>query len=144
MVSAFATWPYTYLRFAAPFGFAARVYVPLVHDGFVPGLNESFGLELGADIAFTTTGNVGPFLVIPVETRWNWHLLSMLEGYLKLGVGVELFKENICGITSCFTRFGGAPAFVAALGTVMNLTPAIALRIEAGYPWLKIGLGFPL
>ena len=126
-----------------PLGVGARYYLPLVHDGFIPSINDSFGLEVGADVSLINGSAWVPFLLIPVEARWNLHFLPNLAGYLKVGLALEMSFSSYCFANVCRNGFGAGVEPIGAIGIMLNLTPAIALRIEAGYPWLKIGLGFP-
>jgi len=117
-------------------GLGARFYIPIVSEGFLPMLNDSFGIEFGADTGFVIGGygyGLGFALTMPaVAARWNFHLFSRLEAYAKLGIGVGLF-------------FGSYvvpyPVVIANVGVIFKLNKVVSLRAEIGSPAIKIGIG---
>src|SRR6478672_11616608 len=58
MLSFFGGVRYPYYTGFFGFVLGARFNIPLVHDGFVPQINDSFDLEFGADIGLVPTGGV--------------------------------------------------------------------------------------
>jgi hypothetical protein len=45
MVSLFLGLPYGYYYYGFPFGLGGRFLIPLVHDGFIPSVNDSFSMS---------------------------------------------------------------------------------------------------
>ena len=134
MLSFFLGIPYGgYLGFG--FGFGARFYIPIVKEGFLPMLNDSFGIEFGVDptILFWTTTGVG--VAIPVEARWNFHIFPKLEAYAKVGAALAII--SFPGIN--YFSVGGI--LVANVGVLFRLNSVISLRAEVGYPAIKVGIG---
>ena len=75
MVSAFVGLPWYFGYGGFPLGVSGRFYLPLMHDGFIPPVNDSFGLEFGADFlavfaSFGTLVEIG----IPAEVLWTFYL----------------------------------------------------------------------
>jgi hypothetical protein len=140
MLSFFVGVPFSYYGYggyvsAFSLGIGARFYIPIVSDGFLPMLNDSFGIEFGADtsILFGAYGyGTGFAFSIPAEVRWNFHIFPKLEAYAKVGVGVGFYFGNYV-----------YPYFVpvANVGVLFHLSKTIALRAEVGYPAVKIGIG---
>src|SRR5690242_11393234 len=40
-----------------PLDLGARYYIPIVHNGFIPQINDSFGIEFGADLNVLFAGS---------------------------------------------------------------------------------------
>jgi hypothetical protein len=117
-----------------PLGLSARFYLPIVNNGFIPPVNDSFGLEFGLDTNFYI--NYGTGIGIPVEARWNFHLIPKLEVYGKAGFGLGFFTS---GLGTAFYGYA-----IAHAGVLYQITDTIALRAEVGYPSIKIGIGIAL
>jgi hypothetical protein len=126
------------------FGFivGARFNIPLVHDGFVPQINDSFDLEFGADIGLVPTGGVlGCYLPIyiqpMVEPRYTVYLLPKLAAYIKpLSLGFVVWPNNCGGFYSTFFFH-----YEASVGVIYKLTSNIALRGEVGSYGIRAGIG---
>lgn len=144
MLSIFINWPGWYWRWGGvPFGVGARVYFPLLHNGFVPEINDSFALEAGGDLIAIGSRPVLFGLGIPIELMWAMHLVPKFAAYVKLGAALELHFGSWAwdgAATGSFLGFG----LTAALGAWYELTPSVKLRVELGYPGLKVGVGFPM
>ena len=122
-----------------PIGLGARFYLPIVPNGFIPSLNDSFGLEFGVDASFYLGGfgGTGIGLGIPIEARWGFHLIPKLEVYGKVGFALGFFVVPNYGVAFW-------PYAVAQAGVVYQITETIALRAEVGYPNIKVGIGIAL
>lgn len=141
LLSVWLGFPYSYYGWGGigfPLGLGVSYLHPLVEDGFVPNLNDSFNLEVGANVTFAWAHGTTTWLAVPLTVNWMLHFTPEFAGYLKLGAGINF--------TFGYWAHQGA-AFVSAypvggLGVLFKVTPALTLRLEAGYPWLAIGLGF--
>jgi len=136
--------PYVYYGWGYkgfPFSVGASFLQPLVNEGFVPQLNDSFHLEVGVNLAFGNSGGWTSVLSIPVEVAWALHLTPNLAGYLKLGAAINF----AFGYYPANNNGAWLSAFpIAALGIWYRLTNNLYLRVQAGWPALYIGLGFGL
>lgn len=145
MISIFLGFPAGYWGYGGvPFSVGGRYLQPILHDGFVPTLNDSFSLEAGVDLFAIGRTVIGFALAIPVEAMWALHFSQRFAGYLKLGVSLELRFGDWCRGNVCWGAVGFGADFIGNLGIMFKITDAIVLRVEAGYPGLKVGLGFPL
>lgn len=120
-----------------PFIFAGRFYIPIMHDGFLPPINDEFGVEFGADMnVYTGGGRFG--LGFPVTAMWDFHFSEMFDAYCKAGF--------ILGNDFVDTRNGNRNDFwygpVAAAGIRLRITDWLYFRAEGGYPVVMAGLGF--
>ena len=145
MLSAFAYTPFDVYR-GLGIGAALRYTLPIVPNGFISKLNDSFALEMGGDFYYGWHGYYGYSygylsVVVPaVEARWSFHFTKRWEAYGKAGVGFQLRH---------FTDAGGPPLRAidwvyinVAVGGLMHINDVLALRAEVGYGGLRVGIGF--
>ncbi len=145
MISLFVGLPAIYWGYGGfPLSVGGRYLQPILHDGFVPSINDSVSIEVGADLYAISRLTWGLGLAIPVEALWALHFSPKFAGYLKLGIAIELRFGDWCWGNVCTGALGIVPVPVGALGIMYDLTEALTLRVELGYPGLKVGLGFPL
>lgn len=145
MLSVFAGVPYGYFYYAGfPFGIGGRLYAPIAHDGFVPPVNDEFGIEFGVDFSGVAGSRLYPVFAIPVEVMWQFHLLKEFSLYVKAGIALQFNVVSYCPYA--YARSCGVVTAdgIGNVGLIWHFTQKIALRVEAGYPWLKLGLGFDL
>ena len=119
--------------------------LPLVHDGFIPRVNDSFDLEFGLIYGvnlwlgwygFYGFGGAPPMFLTPlVAARWNFFLTGdwTVFAMVKLGVGIGL---NYPGLTHFVGGF--------IVGGQYRLTKDMSLRLETGWPYTSVGLAWDL
>ncbi len=143
MISVFVGIPWQYFGYGFPFSVGGRYYIPIVHDGFIPALNDSFGIEFGADF-FGTVGpyyGFGGFISLPVEAMWQFHLTRDFSAYGKLGFALQVhFGQNYFGNNAAYLTGD----LIADVGIIYKVSDVMSLRAELGYNGAKIGLGFSL
>ncbi len=115
-------------------GIGARYTLPVLKDGFLTRLNDSFDLEVGADVAYPYFAFV--VLQVPVEARWTFYLMPFLSAYAKLGAGAAITPA--CRKWACSVV---GPLAEAALGVTLKLSTRFALRVEASTLGLHAGVG---
>ncbi|MGV3619203.1 MAG: hypothetical protein ACO1OB_00220 [Archangium sp.] len=144
MFSLFAGVPHAYAYYGYfPFGVGARFLIPLAHDGFIPRVNDEFDIEFGADFAAVPRPSFIGVFSIPVEVMWRFHMVDRLSLYAKLGAAIDFGVTGAyCYYGRCGTGFGVSATPIGHVGLIFMATKTIALRLEAGYPWLKAGIGF--
>ena len=126
-------WGYFGYAGAFPIGAGASFYVPLVRRGFLPRVNDEFGLDFGADAIFFT-GYADPFAVfVPVSVLWTFHFTPTFSAYFKAGAAVRFWPGYVNAVY---------PDFIVGAGLSWMFASKVGLRIEAGYPGLKIGVIF--
>ena len=133
----FAVIPYGYAFYAFPLGIGGTFYIPLVKDGFIPPLNDEFGIDFGADLVFFF-GYTSPVAIwIPVSVLWTFHITDRFAVYAKAGAALRIWPGYV-------GTFGAAvfPDFIGAVGLNFMLSKSFGLRAEAGYPGLKLGVLF--
>lgn len=146
MFSIFVGLPYGYYYYGFPFSLSGRFLIPISHDGFIPAVNDSFSIEFGLDLSGAVGGRFYPVLGIPVEVMWAFHFTRKFAAYAKLGVALEFHFVPY----ECFGGFCGPARGVVGVspignvGLIYKFSEKISFRAEAGYPWIKIGLGFDM
>ncbi|MBL8916600.1 MAG: hypothetical protein JNM17_38220 [Archangium sp.] len=144
MISVFVGFPYGYYYYGFPFGVGGRFLIPILHDGFIPPVNDSFGIEFGADLSGVLGAYFYPTIGLPVEVYWQFHFTSKFSAYAKAGVVIEFnpvpYTCNGNGI--CRGYVSASP--IGNLGLIYKFSEKVSFRAEAGYPWIKVGLGFDL
>lgn len=136
LLSVHGVLPYSHFRFGGfPLGVGASLYIPILHNGFIHPVNDEFGLDFGADAIFFT-GNRNVFgLWVPVSVLWTFHFSHSFSAYLKAGVALRFWPGDSLPLY---------PDFVGAIGLSWMFSHHVGLRVEAGYPGLKVGLLFAL
>lgn len=115
-----------------PIGVEGRAYIPLVKEGFIPTLNDEFGLEfgLGAGLGFGYFGFGMSFgFDIPIHAMWMFHLTPDWSVYATLGLAVHIWfwPGVINGIYS-------SPVWPeGGVGALWKVAPGWTLRAELGY-----------
>ena len=133
LLSVHGVLPYGYLRYGFPVGVGASFYIPLVANGFIPPVNDEFGLDFGAD-AFFFPGYRYPFaVVIPVSVLWTFHFTPNFAAYVKAGVALRFWPGDPIPLF---------PDFVGAVGLNWMFARVVGLRVEVGYPGVKVGILF--
>jgi hypothetical protein len=133
-LAVFGVLPYGYFGFGSfPIGAGATFYIPLVKDGFIPPVNDEFGIDFGADIIFFLGYN-NPFAFwIPVSVLWTFHFTDNFALYAKAGVALRVWPGYVNAVF---------PDFTTAVGLNFMLSKAFGLRAEVGYPGIKLGVLF--
>lgn len=137
-LAVFGVLPYGYFGYGFPIGVGATFYIPLVKDGFIPPVNDEFGLDFGADLVFFPGYGGAPVAFwLPVSVLWTFHFTDKFSVYAKAGVALRIWPGH-------FSTFGNAvwPDFIGAVGLNFMLSKAFGLRAEAGYPGIKLGVLF--
>jgi hypothetical protein len=116
-----------------------RYYFPIVPNGFLPTLNDEFGIEVGLDFDFTFLSSAyrDSVLVgfgIPADGLWDFHISPRFDAYGKLGfVFGSVFNSGYDGFWWTFRT---------AVGMRLKLNDALYFRAAVGYPAIMAGLGF--
>jgi hypothetical protein len=128
-----------------------RFGVPLVHNGFVPTINNAVYLNFGFDFYWTrwrcapTAGGCGEWeygtgLGFPIALQWNFYFNDQWSLYLELGGQIYLspgfFNDGI------FYGGEGGYWFIGALGVNYRIDDTILLTVRLGTPYASFGVGF--
>ncbi|MHB8879370.1 MAG: hypothetical protein ACYC8T_37220 [Myxococcaceae bacterium] len=128
-------------------GVAARYSIPIMAQGFIPTLNDSFELEFGADFSWVSNYYFGYGysyinLGAPIgEARWTFHLTSKWSVYGKVGVGWNFGFATTSGYNGYSLI---RPYFNGGAGAIYNFSDSMVFRAEAGYHGVRVGLGINL
>lgn len=140
MISVFTGLHYGHFAgYGFPLLIGGRYSIPIVPDGFIPSLNDEFGLEFGLDFNFTFLSSTYADSVlvgfgIPADAYWDFHISDKFDAYAKLGfVFGTVFNSGYDGFWWTFRT---------AVGMRLKLNEAMYFRVEVGYPAIMAGLGF--
>ena len=138
-------WGFVPWYYGIGIGAGARFAYPIVPDGFIPQVNDSFELEGGADIWYGTYFVYGASyvgLAAPiVEARWTFHITEKFSAYGKVGLGWSFaFGSTYYGAGA----WGGGFYWSAGPGILYKLGDTMYLRAEIASQGLRVGLGLDL
>lgn len=127
------TLPYGHFFFGGfGIGVGGVFYIPLVRDGFIPPLNDEFGIDFGADVVLYPGYISGIFsLTVPVTVVWTFHITDTFSAYAKAGIALRVWPGSLYAIY---------PDPVGAAGINYMLSKSFGLRAEVGYPGIKVGI----
>ena len=141
MVSAMAGFHYGYYaNYGVPLTIGGRFYIPIVHEGFIPQLNDEFGIEFGLDLNIIMLSSIYTESTlfgfgVPVDVMWDFHITPNFDAYAKLGlvIGSNFSKYSYGGFWWTIRE---------AVGLRLKITEGLYFRAEAGFPAILAGLGF--
>jgi hypothetical protein len=128
-------------------GLKTGVEIPVVHNGFIPKLNDSFSVEPTFSVAYSTwysLSDVQALTFIPaVAGMWSFHFAENLRAYaaLNLGYSVVSWKADFdTKYLSNESRFYGE----VTVGGFYKFADRFAARAEVGWEGLRGGIAFLL
>lgn len=113
-------------------GVGGTFYIPLVKQGFIPALNDEFGIDFGADLVFYPGYYAAVGIYVPVSVLWTFHFTDTFAAYAKVGIALRIWPGYSLGAVW--------PDGVGAVGLNWMFAKNMGLRAELGYPGLKVGL----
>lgn len=140
---------YTPWRFGFGFGLKLGFEIPLVHNGFIPQINNSFSIEPNFALAWNNYNrgygyygggifddNVSAMEYTPgVSVLWSFYFSERFRAYAAIHLGVTILKpywtgdDDVDGEFKTYTRFHGE----LAPGIVYMLSDRVGLRAELGW-----------
>ncbi len=121
-------------------GGSAIFGIGIVPQGFIPGKNDSFSIEIdaGATHRFAAGNNPVGFgsAYVGGGVRYSLHLLTWFAPYVAVRGGARFwFKPESFGQVA-------SPYVSGALGAFFYPGKVFALRVEVGYPGIRGGIVF--
>ncbi len=116
------------------FGPGFRANFRILKNGFIPNLNNSIAIGVGAELVFDTAGDVR--FVTPVVLQWNFYLTKQWTVFGEPGLAIEFPMS---------TPRGAEPVYVTpvlSVGGRYNFNDHISLTARLGYPMTTIGVSF--
>lgn len=138
-------------------GFAtgARFGIPLLHNGFIPNLNNAVYLNFGLDFYYIRShrepcaGNpggcdvYGPGFGIPVALHWEFYFSDQWSAFAEIGAQFFAHPAWLSGDDGGGFRWREPGAwFVWALGGSYHFNENILLTVRVGSPYIAGGLTF--
>lgn len=137
-VMAYVPWYYGF-----GIGANVRYEIPVVPNGFIPTINNSFSIEPSLGLAYASRGysgvNYSVFDVTPAMYGiWNFYFNPKFSAYGGLGLGFNIGTYTGSSYTDSASYFFWDPV----VGLHYSFSPNMALRAEAGAQGLKGGVSF--
>jgi hypothetical protein len=133
-------------------GLAGWYSLPLVKDGFIPPINDSFNLELGATVDYQFFNGYGTcdfksYGFAPVGgVRWDFYLTKAWTVFAKakVGIGYRSFSDS-CGFNYDYYGYNHT-YFVpdTGVGAYWNFSPGMGMRFDLGYRGAAVGISINL
>lgn len=146
---------YTPWRFGFGFGLKLGYEIPIVHNGFIPSINNSFSIEPNFAFAWSNYNRgYGGWLLSDeydwdaieftpgVSALWSFHFSPQFRAYAAVHLGVTIVKPYYSGPGESGFELKTKGYFHGELapGIVYSLNDKIALRAELGW-WSGIKFG---
>jgi hypothetical protein len=130
-------------------GVGARYTWQIVNNGFIPRLNNSFGIGFGADVfvhpAITYFTSFGLSFIIPVVAQWAFYLTKEWTVFAEVGAGLWIrplgIDYQVCDIGPLYC----SPVWwvwITGVGAMYHFSPQMALILRAQYPFVSAGIAF--
>lgn len=124
-------------------GVGGRVGFNIVNNGFIPSLNDSVAINVGADFVryFGCYGGDAScgvsYLFFPVAMQWNFYFTKEWSAFGEPGLAVwHAFFDNDFGLTATSVT----PVF--NVGGRYHLTDNVTLTARIGWPNITFGASF--
>jgi hypothetical protein len=139
------------------FGFAggARLGIPLVHNGFIPSLDNAVYLNFGVDTyfidwsgcrirgGFDCTRQYGFGLGFPIALHWEFYFNDQWSAFAELGL--QIFVPPSVFYGDYWEPADQAGAWViAAAGGSYHFSDAVGITLRVGNPYVAFGVTFYL
>jgi hypothetical protein len=110
----------------------------IVKNGFIPSLNDSVAIGIGAELVFDAIGALGVDvrLVTPVVLQWSFWVTAHWSVFGEPGFAIEFPMS---------TPQGGEPIYVTpvlSVGGRYSFNDKVAIVARVGYPFSTIGVSF--
>jgi hypothetical protein len=110
--------------------------------GFSPAINDAFFLEIDSGVGFAMGQGAPPFpgnmlMSLMLGLRYQLHLYHWFAPYVAGRGGILLFFQGGFNGRQILGRGSGH------VGAVFRVSDSFALRVEIGYPDLKLGFSIP-
>ena len=127
-------------------GVVGRFEIPVVHDGFIPAINDQFSIEPSLSFNYRNYGfglyDLSVYDITPAAyAMWSFHITPKFRPYAAIGLGynIAIVSSDIDGVDGDDVD---ASFFYwdTAVGMFYNFSDAFALRAEIGAGGGKVGV----
>jgi hypothetical protein len=118
-------------------GFATgvRFGIPIVHNGFVPSINNAVYINFGGDLYFNRGDHLD--LGLPVTMHWEFYFTEHWSAFGEAGLNVYLHLDDRGDNDFDFVDW-----FIAAVGGRFWFNESIAITLRVGSPYVAFGVTF--
>lgn len=132
------------------FGLGGRLSIPIVHNGFIPTINNSIAISFGADwVHYESCWYAGScsanYFDLPIAMQWNFYVAHRWSVFGEPGAVLYFGSYPDCPLQPnlCPGRpptVGVVPALF--LGGRYHITDKTALTLRVGFPSFSVGFSF--
>ncbi len=109
-------------------GPGVRLSFPIVHNGFIPSLNNSIAIGTGLDwIHYSLSDS----FLIPAVLQWNFHFSRVITVFGEPGVALRHLRVGDTTNNKAMLILQGGAKFM--------LSPDFGITVRAGFPYLSVG-----
>ncbi len=140
------------------YGLGARFSIPVVHNGFVPTINNSVAISFGLDylrfsgpycsyLGLGTNGGCGASVfLLPVAMQWNFWLAPKWSVFGEPGLYIyHSVYDDLCNAAvtpQCKVSSRTNVDFMFHAGGRFHFNDTVALTLRVGYPTVSFGVSF--
>ena len=127
-----------FTHFGAGPALGVRYSIPIVHNGFVPTINNTVSVSFGGDFYWVKidSDEYATALGFPVTLQWRFLFTSRWSAFGELGVNLFLAPDLIAGED---WRWHPGSWVIAAIGGRLRLNRSWSLVGRLGNPYSSIG-----
>jgi hypothetical protein len=130
----------------AGIGVGLRATIPIVKNGFIPTINNTWGIGFGGDIIYFGCGADGCpgfwTLYFPVVLQWNFYVAPRFSVFGEPGFSIDYAFYGDCMIANCKAGNNFFPGFIFEVGGRYHINEHLALTARVGYPTITFGVSF--
>ncbi len=122
----------------------ARFGIPIVHNGFIGKLNNSFSINFGADFYYIRPGGrlkkkYYPALGFPIAAHWEFYFTERWSAFGEVGLNIFLHPNVFHD-----EKYAFYPGhwFLFAVGGRLHFNDVVAMTLRLGNPYISIGVSF--
>jgi hypothetical protein len=135
------------------YGVGARFSIPIIHNGFVPSINNSVAITFGADLVHydycyygQDYGCSATYIYFPVAMQWNFYVGERWSVFGEPGLfffkgAIDDCPPGFKGTCDTPSSFGFRP-FALWVGGRYHISESVALTLRIGWPSVSFGVSF--
>ncbi|MBN1655227.1 MAG: hypothetical protein JXA30_15770 [Deltaproteobacteria bacterium] len=133
-------------------GLGLRASIPVIENGPVTTINNSFAVGFGVDWAWSGD-DCSPYrdddcdahnITIPAVAQWNFYFTDVVSAFVELGLGIVFETWDYEGMREDDDDFDVEPDIYFLVGPRFTVGNAIAIPLRIGWPYFSVGVSFLL
>jgi hypothetical protein len=135
---------------AGGYGLGGRFSIPIVHNGFVPAINNSVAISFGIDWlhydwCWYNGSCAANYFDFPVALQWNFYVAQRWSVFGEPGIVLSFGSYGDCGLAA--NQCPGHPSGTGLepalfIGGRYHINDKMSLTMRIGFPSFSFGLSF--